>query len=248
MNFGNSRRKTFVKIFAGPIWEGRLLEFVDVFTMRRGQFESAMAIRTTIGVDMALLKLDTVDERNVELARRCVSPPHVPNVQMPKPYIRMDVMIELFQEFVNPQQKILAAKVEEMGGYDVLENEQMMNELARVESTLNTGLHPESRPGGGRPLDLRELRKEIDRDPEEVIQMNSEFFDRKFAIQKREIEEDIDRAVNRVGERVISAFTAGPHDRIVDLVWRDVFGLHIARIESHPYPLGHLQYLEVHGE
>jgi len=64
------RRKLLVKIFAGPIWEGRLLEFVKVFTGRREEFQLALAIHTTAGVDAANLKLDTANEQTAELTRR----------------------------------------------------------------------------------------------------------------------------------------------------------------------------------
>ena len=64
------RKKVLVKIFAGPVWEGRLLEFVGVFTKRREEFEFALTIHATIGVDAANLKLDTVNQRTVELTLR----------------------------------------------------------------------------------------------------------------------------------------------------------------------------------
>lgn len=63
-----------------------------------------------------------------------------------------------------------------------------------------------------------ELRREIAEDPEAAIKTNAEFFDRKFEIQRRQIEADIARAVRREGDRIISAVTSGPHDRIVDTV------------------------------
>ena len=64
------RKKILVKIFAGPVWEGRLLEFVGVFTKRRKEFEFTLTIHTTIGVDVANLKLDIVNERTAELSQR----------------------------------------------------------------------------------------------------------------------------------------------------------------------------------
>ena len=64
------RKKTLVKILAGPVWGGRLVEFVGVFTKRRKEFEFTLTIHTTIGVDAANLKLDTVNEQTAELTRR----------------------------------------------------------------------------------------------------------------------------------------------------------------------------------
>lgn len=151
-------------------------------------------------------------------------------------------MLQLFQEFITPQQKALAAKVEEMGRDAALENEGMMKELVDAEPSSG----PQSRPGGGRPLDLDELRKEIKRDPEEVIDMNFEFFNRKFSIQTREIEENMARVFGREGDRIISTLTAGPHDRIADQVCHDAFSFRM--IHSSLLSSGYLRSLEVHGE
>ena len=62
-----------MKIFAGPIWEGRLLEFVETFTNRRREFEIALAIHTAVGVGKAITMLDTVDGRTAELNQKYVS-------------------------------------------------------------------------------------------------------------------------------------------------------------------------------
>jgi len=59
-----------VKIFAGPVWEGRLLEFVKIFAERREDFRLALAIHTATGVDAVNLKFDTANERTAELTRR----------------------------------------------------------------------------------------------------------------------------------------------------------------------------------
>ena len=64
------RKKILVKIFAGPIWEGRLVDFVATFTKRRNEFEFALTIHTAVGVDEANLKLVTVDERTAELNQK----------------------------------------------------------------------------------------------------------------------------------------------------------------------------------
>ena len=132
-------------------------------------------------------------------------------------------MLQLFQEFVSPEQKKLAVMVEGMGGKAAQDNEQSMRELANAEVAFVSSSGSDSRHAEYRPFDLDELRDEIKGKPDEAIEKNADFFNRKFDIQTRQIKEDIERAVRREGDRVISAVTAGPHDRIVDLVWREVF-------------------------
>lgn len=135
-------------------------------------------------------------------------------VGVPTTRARMDIMLQLFQEFVTPQQKKLATMVQNMGGNTILEDEQAMKELAGAEDVLSS----ESGHPGGCPFDFVQLRREIKGDPDEAIEKNAQFFDCKFNILRRQIVEDISRAVNREGDRIIAAVTAGPHDRIVDPV------------------------------
>ena len=121
-------------------------------------------------------------------------------------------MMKLFQEFVTPQQKTLAARVGTMDEKAALEDEQTMKELAEEESAL------QGQSGGIRPFDLVELQQEIRGDPEKAIRTNAELFDRKFEIQRRQLAEDFTRAFKREGDRMIKEITSGPHDRIVDRV------------------------------
>ena len=132
-------------------------------------------------------------------------------------------MLQLFQEFVTPEQKKLATMVEKMGGEAALENELSMRELADAEVALSAPSGSESRHSKTRPYDLVELQQEIKGSPEEAIEQNAELFSRKFDIQRRQIVEDIERSMTRHGDRIISAVTAGPHDRIVDSVGSEGF-------------------------
>jgi len=127
-------------------------------------------------------------------------------------------MLELFKDFATPQERELAALVKKLGGDAVLENEKAMEELAAF-ALAGAQLGPENRQAPqGRPFGFLELQQEIKCDPEEAIEKNAEFFNRKFDIQRRQIVEEIAHAVNREGDRIISAVTAGPHDRIFDPV------------------------------
>ena len=140
-------------------------------------------------------------------------------------------MLRLFQEFISPEQKKLALMVEKMGGRDVVRNdEQLMKELA--SEGPNTRMHAgeesapaarsgsgsDNRHGTGRSFNFIELKREIEGSPDEAIAKNLEYFNGKFDLQKRQIEEAMERIVTREGDRVISAVVAGPHDRIVDRV------------------------------
>ena len=127
---------------------------------------------------------------------------------------RMEVMLQMFQKLLTPEQKELADLVEKRGGNAILDDEHAMRELSAAEASLApaSGRHENDR------FDLAEIQHEIRDDPTDAIQKNAEFFNRKFDMQRRQIEEDVARAVRREGDRIITAVTAGPHDRIVDPV------------------------------
>ena len=125
--------------------------------------------------------------------------------------------MEMFREFVTPEQKRLAVLVEQKGGETIIDDEQIMKELSDAEALISapTGME---RLKAAKRFDLMEFQHEIRDDPSEAIEKNAEFFNRKFDIQRRQIQEDIERAVGREGDRIISAVTGGPHERIVDPV------------------------------
>jgi hypothetical protein len=129
----------------------------------------------------------------------------------------MEVMMEMFQKFVTPEQKQLAALVEQKGGDAILDNERVMRELSDAEASISAPAGME-RHRPAKEFNLVELQHEIRDDPTEAIEKNAEFFNRKFDIQRRQIQEDLERAVRREGDRIISAVTAGPHERIIDPV------------------------------
>jgi len=126
-------------------------------------------------------------------------------------------MMQMFREFVTPEQRRLAVLVEQKGGRTVIDNEQVMKELSDAEILISapTGMEPR---GPTKKFDLVETQHEIRDDPVEAIKKNMESFDRKFDLQRRQIQEDIERAVSREGDRIISVVTGGPHERIVDPV------------------------------
>lgn len=120
----------------------------------------------------------------------------------------------MFQTLLTPEQKKLADLVEKRGGNAVMDDEGVMKELVAVEASLS----PASGRHGSNRFDLAEIQHEIRDDPTGSIEKNAEFFNRKFDMQRRQIEEDVARAVRREGDRIITAVMAGPHDRIVDPV------------------------------
>ena len=119
----------------------------------------------------------------------------------------------MFQKLLPPEQKKLTDLVEKKGRSTILEDEDAIRDLAAKASPAPVGV----RHSTGQ-FDLAEFQHEIRDDPASAIEKNAEFFNRLFDIQLTKIEESIARVSRREGDRVITAVTAGPHDRIVDPV------------------------------
>jgi len=127
-------------------------------------------------------------------------------------------MMEMFRErFVTPEQRQLAVLVKQKGGDAAIHNEQAMKELVTKEASISAPVGSEKHRST-KKFDLVEIQREIQGDPTEAIENNEESFNGKFRVQMRQIQEDVERAVRQQGDRIISAVTGGPHERIVDPV------------------------------
>jgi hypothetical protein len=58
-----AKKKLLAKVFRGPAWNQKLLNWVSVFSNRRKEFEFELSIHTGQGVDKANVKLDAIDEK-----------------------------------------------------------------------------------------------------------------------------------------------------------------------------------------
>ena len=126
-------------------------------------------------------------------------------------------MRELFRKFVTPEQRQLDLLVERKGGAAVIDNEHVMKELLDAE-TSNSVPSAREKHKSTKKFELAEIQREIKEAPATAIEKNAEFFHRKFDIQRRQIQEDIERALSREGDRIISAVTGDLHARIADSV------------------------------
>ncbi|KAJ7084934.1 hypothetical protein C8R44DRAFT_894044 [Mycena epipterygia] len=184
---------------------GKLVNFVGIFTRRRSEFEFALSIHTALGVDTANKTLSIVDQTTQELNAK------------------IDMITKMFQQFVTPSQKEMSRMIEEeqkRGGQAWLDD-KALQELIEFEAKSG-----EPARKSRKPFDLEDLKEDLQNDPDTAMERNLERFNRKFDAQTRQIIEEVGRLVKRDGDRVISAVTAGPHDRIIDpdvhIVWKEM--------------------------
>ena len=138
----------------------------------------------------------------------------------------MDIIIDFFRQNVSPEQRDLAAFVQKRGGEEaILEDGMLLGSLYR-ERTATVSSSASSNGSRGRAkvlrrestMDLRAAQADLLDDPEIAIANNYETFERKFRMQQSELANEMRRIIHHQGDRVISAVTAGPHDRIIDPV------------------------------
>ncbi|KAJ7115777.1 hypothetical protein C8R44DRAFT_213727 [Mycena epipterygia] len=205
-----TKKKLVVKILKGPVWEGKLVAFAGKFTKRRSEFEFALSIHTALGVDQANQTLGSVDKTTQEMNAK------------------MDMMMKMFQQFVAPEQKEMMRLVEQKGGLQACqENDKILKELSDLESkSSGSGGAAPSAKTAGKTSALEDLKDDLMADPDAAMEKNLTVFSRKFEVQKRQIVDELTKVVEREGDRVISAITAGPHDKIIDpdvyKIWKEM--------------------------
>ncbi|KAJ7228211.1 hypothetical protein GGX14DRAFT_346568 [Mycena pura] len=194
---------------------GKLVKFVGMFTKRRGDFEFALSIHTALGVDAANRAISAVDKTTQEMNAK------------------MDMMMKMFQQFVSPEQRDMARLIEQRGGLQACqENDKVLKELSELENKsagAQGNLGPQSAKGSAgvnSKSGLDDLKDDLMTDPDVAMEKNLTVFSRKFEVQKRQIIDELSKVVERQGDRVISAVTAGPHDKIVDpdvhKIWKEM--------------------------
>ncbi|KAJ7057115.1 hypothetical protein C8F01DRAFT_1372411, partial [Mycena amicta] len=203
------KKKLVVKVLKGPIWEGKLAAFAGVFTKRRTEFEFAMSMHTALGVDAANRGISVVDERTQAMNDK------------------IDMMMKMFAQMVSPEQKEMARFIDQKGGAACVSDDKALGELNEFENKTFGG--SQSAAGtklGAKTGDLADLKDDLHTSLDEAIEANMEKFSRKFAVQQRQIIDEVSKAVERTGDRIIGAVLAGPHDRILDpnvhAVWKEM--------------------------
>ncbi|KAJ7135469.1 hypothetical protein C8R43DRAFT_1021198 [Mycena crocata] len=206
-----TKKKLVVKILKSGVWDMKLTKFAGTFTKRRSEFEFALSIHTALGVDAANKTLGSVDETTKAMNEK------------------MDMMMKMFQQFVAPEQKEMLRVVEQKGGVQACQdNDKILKELSDLEAKSSTSLAgaSQSAKSGGKTSALDDLKDDLMVDPDAAMEKNLTVFSRKFEVQKRQIVDELTKVVEREGDRVISAITAGPHDKIIDpdvhKIWKEM--------------------------
>jgi hypothetical protein len=62
-----AKKRLLAKVFQAPLWDNKLLSYVELFTKRRQDIEFELSIHTSRGVDKANAKLLTIEDQTKAL-------------------------------------------------------------------------------------------------------------------------------------------------------------------------------------
>lgn len=135
--------------------------------------------------------------------------------------LRTDVnmlMKMVFENMRSKEETEITTFIATKGGAEkVLGTDDLMAELIkRLENSAS--LTGQSMPLKGEDKSmLEEVRRDLAKNLDDILQENRDIFAQKFQVQQVELEK-LHHTVVKEGDRVISAIISGPHDRIVNKV------------------------------
>ncbi|KAJ7068738.1 hypothetical protein C8F01DRAFT_978668 [Mycena amicta] len=203
-----TKKRTLVKVLKSGVWAGKLTAFIGTFTKRRGEFEFALSIHTALGVDAANRAINAVDKTTQEMNAKMALFSFCP--RCPDGYFGL---------------------VEQRGGAQACQdNDKLLKELSELENKSGPpNLGPQSTKGSvgaGAKSALEDIRDDLSLSPDAAMEKNETVFSRKFEVQKRQIIDELTKVVERQGDRIISALSSGPHDRLLDpdvhKIWKEM--------------------------
>lgn len=130
----------------------------------------------------------------------------------------------MFAQLTPPDEAYLARRVNMRGGAKrVMEDDLLLREFMDEDSDQNNRAHLDS--GGSKhattaqskprsTYTLADLHDELREDSDVAIRKNFETFQGKFALQQRQLQEELTKVIREENNRILDAVTAGPHDLI----------------------------------
>ncbi|EKM49057.1 uncharacterized protein PHACADRAFT_188983, partial [Phanerochaete carnosa HHB-10118-sp] len=202
-----SKKKTVVKLFRSLEWEGKLEGFIKIFEDHRRALRDDLAIFSSVGIHQVNETLATVS-LHVERTDNKAS------------------TLLLLQALRSPVDRELIREIELNGGADkVLKDENLMRKLIERSGDKDAQGDGKTSSKDVQASTLKEIIRDVNKSFADMAQENEELFSRKFKAQQEVLKEEMSTIARRESDRVIGAFTSGPHNRIIDKdlyeVWKE---------------------------
>lgn len=123
----------------------------------------------------------------------------------------------IFENFQTAEEKAIASYVAKQGGpQKVLDDETLLSKLLETRRSQGDTSKETSAVKSTRD-EAQQVQQEVRKDLQKFLEENHKAFERRFDLQKEQIEE-IHNAVVKVGDRIIDTMKSGPHERIINKV------------------------------
>lgn len=144
-------------------------------------------------------------------------------------------LIEMFEQLTPANELELARKVKEKGGAQVVrDNDTYLRELYEFE-TSNTDEKKHTSKGGSAENEvgfkpqasnprssarssssytIQDLKYDLHEDWDTAVSNNLQVFEGKFALQQRQLQEELSKFIHEDNNRILDAVSKGPHDLI----------------------------------
>lgn len=185
-----------VKFFASHKWEGKFTSVSEQFNEHSLKLQDDLSLHTNRGVTNANRMLHDIRSDLSALMRA------------------------VFETFRTREEAEILSFVSMHGGPDqVLRDDAYLRDLltitrAKKEFQQSSGLGLPEKPLAA---ELQDVRRDVQKDVEDILTDNKKFFEQKFEAQRAQIEGIRDTMVKE-GDRIIANFTSGPHDLVVNKV------------------------------
>ena len=136
-------------------------------------------------------------------------------------------LLELFKQMTPAEEVNLARRVDAKGGpqvvqgddailKDLLDSEPLADDRTHAQESKATGKSQasgKSTPGKS-SYSVRDLKQELHEDWGTAVKNNMEVFEGKFALQQRQLREELSKFIRDENDRILDNINSGPHDLI----------------------------------
>ncbi|KAH9858589.1 hypothetical protein C2E23DRAFT_717063, partial [Lenzites betulinus] len=190
-----AKKRLLVKVIKSSMWDDKLKGYMTLFADRRKAFTFALEMHVGRAVDDVNSMVSAMDAK-------------------------LYVVLQLFSSFATPEQRHLWELVRSRGGPSaVMTDDRALEELMRAVASAN-GRELGTEHARSQADNIESLKAELFDSPESAVRKNFELFERKFAMQQRELADEMRGVVVHESDRVIDTVLSGPHDKIKDKRWR----------------------------
>lgn len=234
-----SKKRLLVKVLKGPIWEARLAEHVVRFHQRKKELKFALSLHTATVTDDVKHTLDIHNGRWDYPLSAFARANHTYTGSL---VALVDLLQRALHELKPPEEALMEAKVVERGGSRFVErSDSALRELLEFDYSLessrikgifhlpsssnlqldtDTKLRPDmsERTMLNATVILNDVKDGLQEELDTALQNNMIVFQRKFALQRSRLQEDLSAVIHEGSDRVIQELRAGPHEAIHDEV------------------------------